>query len=61
MSLAKSPNRDMQEHLFLAMKMRARVENVLGARRCDFYFYCVIGNFDSPVGLFGVYTISAKL
>ena len=53
MSLAKSPNRDMQEHLFLAMKMRSRVENVLGACRCDFYFYCAIGNFDSPTGLSG--------
>jgi len=42
------------------MKMRSRVANVLGARRCDFYFYCVIGNFDSPVGLFGVYTISVN-
>ena len=47
--------------LFLAMKMRSRVEDVPGARRCDFYFYSAIGSFDSPVGLLGGDRISVKV
>ena len=51
----------MQEHLFAAVKMRSCVENVPGARRCDFYFNSEIGKFDSPVGLVGGDRISVKI